>query len=100
MVRVPESMLDFYFHVANISMGGLALVTASTEGFPIKVDSVLDIEVFSSAGSVRCRGVVARCIEKESDGPRGFGVKLYGFCGNDDEAWKRLLNDQSQFGLY
>jgi hypothetical protein len=92
MAREPSAALDYYFKVANVSLGGLALVTSDPGAFPFKVDSVLDIQVFAPSGIIVCRGVVARIIPEEPGSPRGFGVKLYAFPTGDGEQWKQLVD--------
>ncbi len=98
VARVPDSPLDFYFHVADLSQNGMALVTWSTEGFPLSPDAVVDIEVFSHLGSIQCRGVVARLIPAKENGPTGFGMRVYGFGESDLQKWLELLESQKQWG--
>jgi hypothetical protein len=91
MVRVPESSLDYYFHVDNLSLGGLALVTDTLEGFPIEPGRVIDIEVYTHLGTIPCRGVVARIIPNASGEPRGVGVQAYSFSPEAREKWDTLI---------
>jgi len=98
MVRVPESRLDYYFHVGNVSLGGMALLTWSTEGFPFNEESVLDIEVYSHRGSLQCRGVVARVIPCGSEGSQGFGVKIYHMAEGSQERWADLVHESEKWG--
>ena len=98
VARVPDSPLDYYFHVADLSQNGMALVTWSTEGFPLSPDSVVDIEVFSHVGSIQCRGVVARLIPAQGNGPTGFGISVYGFGETDLQKWLELLESQKKSG--
>lgn len=95
IVRVPESPLDFYFEVENISLTGLAIVTQTVEGFPLEVDAVIDIELFSNVGSIRCRGVIARVIPGSDGEPLGFGVRVYGFGPNEQTLWLELVKGVS-----
>ncbi len=95
MVRVPESSLDYYFHVENLSQSGLALVTKTVEGFPIEPGRVIDIEVYSSAGTITCRGVVARIIPGPGDAPLGVGVQVYGFALDGQDKWNALVGESS-----
>jgi hypothetical protein len=98
MVRIPESALDFYFHVANMSREGLALVAESVDGFPIREDSVVDLEVYSHLGPIECRGVVARVITGTDIGedPRGYGVRIYGLGGIFNERWTKLVDELAE----
>jgi len=93
MVRDPSASLDYYFKVANISLGGLALVTSDPGAFPFTTDSVLDIQVFCPTGVLVCRGVVARIIPDSQGNPLGFGVRLYSFSGGDEERWLHLVEE-------
>ena len=95
IVRVPESPLDFYFQVDNISLKGLALVTQTFEGFPLQVDRVIDIELFASIGSLRCRGVIVRVIPRPNGAPLGFGVRVYGFGPDEKSRWLSLVEGAS-----
>jgi len=98
LVRVPESAMDHYFHVANLSLKGLALVAESTDGFPIREQSVLDMELHVSLGVIQCRGVVARVIMEPAadDEPRGYGVQIYGFGAKGKELWMQIINELAQ----
>ena len=91
MVRVPESALDYYFHVDNLSLSGLALVTRNTEAFPLSPDTVVDLEIYTPMGTVICRAVIARLIPDDEGKARGFGVKLYGHTPAGLELWKELI---------
>jgi len=90
--------LDYYFHVSDLSQNGMALVTWSTEGFPLALDAVVDIEVFSHLGSIDCRGVVARFIPAREGGPTGFGMRVYGFGETAFQKWLELLDGQKKWG--
>lgn len=98
MVRVPESSLDYYFHVENLSLSGLALVTKTLKGFPIEPGRVIDIEVYSSSGNISCRGVVARVIPGPADVPLGVGVQVYSFAAGAQEKWGSLLGELATQG--
>jgi len=98
MVRVPESSLDYYFHVDKLSLTGLALVTKTLKGFPIEPNRVIDIEVYSAAGSISCRGVVARVIPGPGDTPLGVGVQVYSFSPGAQERWDALIEDMAAQG--
>ncbi|MBM4352531.1 MAG: PilZ domain-containing protein [Deltaproteobacteria bacterium] len=99
MAREPAATLDYYFKVANVSLGGLALVTSDPKAFPFEVDSVLDIQLFLPSGLLACRGVVARIITDEPGAPRGFGVRLFSFASGDRERWLQLVEENSKRGL-
>ncbi len=99
MVRVPESSLDYYFHVDNLSLSGLALVTKTLKGFPIEPGRVIDIEVYSNAGSIPCRGVVARVIPGPEGRPRGVGVQVYSFSDAARASWDWLLREMVTQGV-
>lgn len=98
MVRIPESALDYYFHVANMSLEGLALVAESVDGFPIRGDSVVDLEVYTHLGPIECRGVVARVITGTDIGedPRGYGVRVYGLAGEFKSRWNQLVDEMAK----
>jgi hypothetical protein len=98
MVRVPESSLDYYFHVENLSISGLALVTKTVEGFPIEPGRVIDIEVYSSSGHIDCRGVVARIIPGPGTDPLGVGVQVYSFSEGGQVKWNALIEKLSVQG--
>ena len=98
MVRVPESPLDFYFHATNISQVGLALASWSTQGFPLDVDTVLEMEVYSHLGTARGRGVVVRLSQGDSDEPRGFGVRIYKMADADAEIWEAIAEEEQKWG--
>jgi hypothetical protein len=99
MVRVPESALDYYFHVDNLSLSGLALVTRNTEAFPLSPDTVVDIEIYLSEGTIVCRAVIARLIPDDDGKPCGFGVKLYGHTPAGMELWKQLIESLERISL-
>ncbi len=96
MVRDPAASLDYYFKVVDVSIGGLALVASDPGAFPFKVDSVLDIQVFTSRGILVCRGVVARIIPEGPDSLRGFGIRLYSFPTGDEPRWQALVEEFSK----
>lgn len=91
MARVPDSPLDFYFKVSDMSQRGMALMTWSTEGFPLEMDRVLDLEVYSHLGSIACRAIVVRPIRSEDEQLLGVGVNLYGFEDPDLPVWNQII---------
>jgi hypothetical protein len=99
MVRVPESSLDYYFHVANLSLSGLALVTKTLKGFPIEPGRVIDLEVYSNSGNIPCRGVVARVIPDHEGKPTGVGVQVYSFSDSARASWDSLLHEMMTQGV-
>ena len=95
MVRVPESSLDYYFHVENLSQSGLAIVTKTLKGFPIEPGRVIDLEVYSPSGNISCRGVVARIIQGPGESPLGVGVQVYSFAPGAQQKWDSLIEDMA-----
>lgn len=98
MVRVPESALDYYFHVENLSQSGLAIVTKTLKGFPIEPGRVIDLEVYSPSGNISCRGVVARIIPGPADTPLGVGVQVYSFSAGAQDKWDALTEEMAAHG--
>jgi hypothetical protein len=92
MARVPDSPLDFYFKVSDMSRCGMALLTWSTEGFPLEMDRVLDLEVYSHLGSIACRAIVVRPLRSPEDQLLGVGVNLYGFEDPDLPVWDQIID--------
>lgn len=97
MARVPESTLDYYFKVSDMSVGGLALLTWTVEGFPVEKDRVLDLEVYSHLGSIRCRAVVIRPIQAQDGKPAGFGAQVYGMSDQDTQKWEEIITFFARF---
>lgn len=92
IVHVPESPLDYYFRVDNLSREGLALIARVPESFPFGPESVVDLEIFTGRGTLRSRGVVARLLPGPEVGfSSGFAVRLYGMDAAADRLWCELL---------
>jgi hypothetical protein len=87
---------ELVFRTRDLSEHGLFLYTRVARAYPFKVGSTLQLELYDYDQHVRCKVVVVRVVEPNSDEsatfPTGFGVRIVDL----DEASRAALGEMIQ----